>query len=328
VQSAIVNAKLDALLVTSDVNVRYLTGLESGRLIVWRDGVTFWLNPVYNGLAVDAPVKPIASGKELVKGFILSHRFKRVGVDDLPLAAYNAMDKKIRKSLQPSDICENLRKIKDKKELAALTRASKVAASVMRAIEESRVAEMTEFQLAAAIECEIRRLGSERPPFSNGMLCMSGPNSAYPHAPITNRRIREGDLVIIDMGAVCDGYHSDMTRTLMVGDVPKEKFNLVGFVDWLKEEAILRVEQGGKISEIHKYIDDEIKKKGYAFPHLSGHGVGLDIHERPSVGPDEKDVFQNGMVFTIEPGIYTTKYGARSEDTLAIIKGKVKVLTR
>lgn len=319
---------LDALLVLRDENLRYLTGLESGRLLVWESGAKFILNPVYNGLTARAPVRPIAQKKDLVKRIVLSKRFKKVGVDDISLRDYKAMDPKLRRAIRPSEVCEELRKIKSKGEIKLIARASKIAADVTRAVEESQITGVSEFELAAAIECEIRRSGSDSPPFSDGMLCMSGPNSAYPHAPLTNRRIRKGDLVIIDLGAVCDGYHSDMTRTLMVGEVPKQKFNLVGFVDWLKEEAIDRIELGGKISEIHEYINKEIAKKGYKFAHLSGHGVGLEIHEKPSVGPGEKDVFQEGMVFTIEPGIYATKYGARSEDTIALVGKKKRVLTK
>jgi len=319
--------ELDALLVLKDENMRYFTGVESGRLLIWGDGAKFYLNPVYNSLALRSPVQPTEHKKDIVKEFVLSKRFKRVGVDDISLGSYKAMDPKLRKRIRASDICENLRKIKSKGELRLLSRASKIAAETMRAVEESQIIGMSEFALVGAIECEIRSRGSERPPFSNGMLCMSGPNSAYPHAPVTSRRIREGDLVIIDLGAVCEGYHSDMTRTLMAGAVPKEKFNLVGFVDWLKEEAIDRIEVGGKISTIHDYINKEIEKKGYKFAHVSGHGVGLEIHERPSVGPTEKDVFENGMVFTIEPGIYAKRYGTRSEDTIAIVNGKKKVLT-
>jgi Xaa-Pro aminopeptidase len=326
-QSALKGSRLDALLVTGDANVRYFTGVSSGRLLVWKNGAKFFLNEVYFGLAKNSPVAPAKQEKDAVKDLIFAKRFKKVGIDEVTLQGYKSLNPRFRKLLRPSDICGELRKIKSKEELRLLSKAGKIAADVMRMLDESKIEGMSEFELAGLIEYEIRKAGSEVPPFGGGMLCMSGPNSAYPHAPVTGRKIRSGDLLILDFGAVVDGYHSDMTRTLEVGKVSKEKHNLVGFVDWLKDEAIDRVEPGGKISKIHKYIEDEIKKKGYTFYHLSGHGVGLDVHEAPSIGPDEKDVFKSGMVFTIEPGIYTTKFGARSEDTIAIIGKKVKVLT-
>lgn len=318
---------LSALLVTKEENLRYFTGVESGRLLIWRDGAKFWLNPVYNSLAGNSPVAPIESSKDQIKDFVYSKRFKRIGIDGITLQGYNSLDSKFRKFLRQSDICAELRKIKSKEELKLLAKAGKMAAGVMRMLDESKIAGMSEFELAGLIEYEIRKSGSEVPPFGGGMLCMSGSNSAYPHVPVTGRRIRSGDLLILDFGAVAQGYHSDMTRTLEIGKVPKEKHNLAGFVGWLKEEAIDRIEPGRKISDIHKYVEDEIKKKGYKFAHLTGHGIGLEVHERPSIGPEEKDVFRECMVFTIEPGVYAPKYGARSEDTLAIIGKKVKVLT-
>jgi len=319
--------RLDALLVTKDANVRYFTGVESGRLVIWKTGAKFFLNEVYFGLAKNSPVAPTKQKKDLVKELVYSKRFRKVGIDDITLPAYNALELKFRKLLQPSDICIELRKIKSKGELAFLSKAGRIATGVARMIDESRVVNMSEFELAGLIEYEIRKAGSEVPPFGGGMLCMSGPNSAYPHAPVTGRKIKNGDLLILDFGAVVDGYHSDMTRTLEIGKVSKDRHNLNGFVDWLKDEAIDRIEIDGKISEVHDFITKEIKKKGHNFYHLSGHGIGLDVHEAPSVGPDEKDVFQSGMVFTIEPGIYTTKYGARSEDTIALAGKRKKILT-
>ena len=140
-------------------------------------------------------------------------------------------------------------------------------------------------------------------------------------------RFQEGDMLVLDLGAVYKGYHSDMTRTIRVGKVSEDKDKLVRLVQRLKVDAIDMIEVGGKISDIHKWIESEMEKKGFKFAHLSGHGVGLEIHEKPSLGPDGDEVFQNGMVFTVEPGIYTTKYGARSEDTIALVKGKKKILT-
>ena len=317
----------EAMLVTKDENVRYLTGINSGRLLVWRDGAKFFLSEVYFKLAGNSSVKPTPQKKDAIRDLVFSKKFKRVGADDISLPAYNALNPKMKRLIGPSDACQELRKIKSKEELKALSKAGSIASAVMRALDESKVAGMTEFELAGLLEYEVRKRGSEVPPFGGGMLCMSGPNSAYPHALVSGRKIKDGDLLILDFGAVVDGYHSDMTRTLEIGKVAKDRHSINAFMGWLKEEAIDRVELGGKIADIHKYVEDEIKKKGYKFYHLTGHGIGLEVHERPSIGPDEKDVFKEGMVFTIEPGIYTTNYGARSEDTIALIGKKKKILT-
>jgi Xaa-Pro dipeptidase len=316
-----------ALLVNKDENMRYFTGVDSGRLLIWKNGAKFWLNPVYLGLAKRSPLAPTEPKKDCVSDFVVKKGFKKLGLDEISLEAYKSLKPPMKRITMPSNLCDELRKIKDKKELSLLAKAGKIASNAMRAAEESNIIGLSEFELAAALEFDIRAAGSEKPPFSMGMLCLAGPNTAYPHAPPSNRVIREGDLVILDLGAVYKGYNSDMTRTLMAGNVSEEKHSLVAFMDWLKERAIDRIETGVKISEIHNYINEEIEKKGHKFAHLSGHGIGLEIHESPSIGPDEKDVFQEGMAFTIEPGIYTTKYGARSEDSIAIVNGRERILT-
>jgi len=318
---------LNAILVTTDENVRYFTGVDSGRVLIWKDGANFWLNEVYFDRAKDSAVKPEIYEKDCIKKIIFSKKFKKVGIDSISLFGYKGIEPDLRKLLKPSDICDQLRKIKSKEEIKLLERAGEIASNAMALVDETKIIGQSEFELAGMLEYDIRKNESEKPPFGGGLLCLVGENTRFPHAPPSNRRVKYGDLVIIDLGAVYQGYHSDMTRTFKIGNVPNEQEKIANLMDWLKEEAIDRVEIGGKISDIHKYIDEEIKKAGYAFAHLSGHGVGLEIHEKPSLGPDEEDVFQNGMVFTIEPGIYTSSFGARSEDTIALISGKKKILT-
>ena len=319
--------KLDAILINKDENLRYFTGVDSGRLLIWKDGAKFWLNEVYLDRAKNSYLKPAVPKKEEISKFIFKTGFKRVGTDPVTLHDWHAMKPKLRKIIKPTDICENIRKIKEENEIKLLSRAGKIASNAMRVAMESKLIGMTEFEVSAMVEYEIRKNGSERAPFNQGILCLSGPNTRFPHAPTSARKLRGRDLLILDIGAVYQGYFSDMTRTLEIGKVSEDRHNLVGFMDLLKEEAIDRVELGGKISEIHEYIEKEIETKGYKFAHLAGHGVGLEIHEKPSIGPSEEDVFQDGMVFTIEPGIYHKHYGARSEDTIALTDNKKRILT-
>jgi len=207
-----------------------------------------------------------------------------------------------------------------------LEKSARIALLAMRKAESMDPVGMTELELAAEIEYEIRKNGSESTPFGSGIICLSGKNTKYIHAFPSEKKIQDGDLLVLDMGAVYNGYNSDMTRTLEIGGVGKEEREIAEFTKNLKEEALDGIEVGGKISEIHKFIEDKIKKKGHKFYHLSGHGVGLEIHEKPSISPQKLDVFQKGMAFTIEPGIYTKSFGARSEDTI-ILDNKKKVVT-
>jgi Xaa-Pro aminopeptidase len=286
------------------------------------------LNEVYLDRARYSYADAIKYEKDCVKDFIFSKGYKKVGIDSITLSSYKSLQAKFRKLIRPSDICEQARSIKSKKEIGLLAHAGKIAADAMSTVADLDIIGMSEFDLSAEIEYRIRKHGSEKPPFSQGMLCLSGPNTRFPHAPTSDRKIREGDLVILDLGAVYRGYHSDMTRTIEVGEVSQEKLDIRDFMKSLKEEAIEWVELGSKISELHKMIEEAISKKGYKFAHLSGHGVGLEIHEKPSLGPTEEDVFREGMVFTIEPGIYTSSFGARSEDTIALVGKNKKIITQ
>jgi Xaa-Pro aminopeptidase len=319
--------KLDAMLVSKDENLRYFTGVDSGRLLICEAGAKFWLNEVYFDRAKHSPIKPIPYKKDMVKQFILKSGFKSVGIDPMSTHAFRSIDIELRKFLKPVDLVEDLRKIKSKAEIDCLRKSARIASDAMKRAQEWKLAGMDEFKLAAKVEYEIRKSGSEKTPFGGGILCLSGPNTRFPHAPPSNRKIMDGDMVILDIGAVYEGYYSDMTRTLEIGDVGKKKHEIKEFLDDLKMRAIDRVEVGMEVSELHTFIEKEIEKKGYKFAHLSGHGVGLEIHEKPSLSSEEKDVFQEGMVFTIEPGIYTNTFGARSEDTVVLGKDK-EILTQ
>lgn len=319
--------ELDALLVTGDENVRYFTGVDSGRVLITPAESYFWLNEVYFDRARNSYLDPIPIRKDMIKEKIFSLGCKIVGIDSINLEEYRAMDSKLRKLIKPSDVCSQLRKIKSKKEIELLEQAARIASDAISSIKPEEIIGKNEFEVTAGLEYLIRKNGSEQPPFGGGLLCLSGPNTKYPHAPPTDRKIAEGDLLIVDLGAVCCGYHSDMTRTFKIGAVSEEQSELVDMIDDLKGDAIDLVEIGGKIADVHNYINDRIEKAGYSFAHLSGHGVGLNIHERPSLGPSETDVFEEGMVFTIEPGVYKKEYGSRSEDTIALVNGKKKVLT-
>ncbi len=318
----------EAILIRKSENVRYFTGVDSGRLLIWGSGEKFWLKEVYFKRAKDSPIKPIAPEKDGVKKAVEAHNFKRLWVDGMTLAEYKSMESSLRKIIKPSDICEKMREIKSKEEIKAIAKAGKMAARAMEQVFSLDLVGMREYDIAAEVEGRIRELGSERPPFSEGMICASGPNTAYPHVLVSGRRIKYGDLLMLDLGAVYDGYYSDMTRTIAIGRVRGEKRKIMEIVESLKWEAIDRVEAGGSISEIHKYVEGEIERRGYKFFHLLGHGVGLEIHERPSIGPEGEEVFEEGMVFTIEPGIYTRRFGARDEDTIVLSKGKKRILTR
>jgi Xaa-Pro aminopeptidase len=185
-----------------------------------------------------------------------------------------------------------------------------------------------ELDAVAEIEHTIRKLGSETPPFQHGMLLASGKNSADIHAHASRQKIKKG-LVVVDLGGRVNGYYSDMTRTIPVGKISKKEKELTEFTRNLELEAVDRIQPGMKACEIHHFIESRLKKKRFNFYHSAGHGVGLDVHEKPALGPESKDILQENMVFTVEPGIYIpNKYGIRFEDMVLLTKKGCKTLTR
>jgi len=187
---------------------------------------------------------------------------------------------------------------------------------------------MREIDIAAEIEYEIRRAGSETPPFGEGMLLASGQNSADIHAHSRQNLITRNSVVVVDLGAKYSGYYSDMTRTILTGELNSSDKNLLEFVRNLEHECIDRLYEGMPATELYEFAEKKIKGRGFKFYHSLGHGVGLDVHELPNIGPESEDVLKSGMVFTIEPGIYIPKkFGIRFEDMVLLKKNGIDILT-
>ncbi len=225
------------------------------------------------------------------------------------------------------EIVLELRKIKSREEVALLRKSAKIAARGMRCAAELIAAGRSELEIAAEAEYEMRRAGSEGTPFP--MIVASGRNSWLPHASATRRQLRRGDLIVIDLGAKHEGYCSDMTRTFAISPL-KKQLALIELVGRAQKAAIGRVCDGVKTSDVDKAARGIISRAGYAkfSPHGTGHGVGMEIHEPPGLSPDSKDILREGMVITIEPGIYVPLLGgARWEDMVLVTKKGCKSLT-
>jgi Xaa-Pro aminopeptidase len=188
-----------------------------------------------------------------------------------------------------------------------------------------------ERSIALRLEEKLKKKGCRYIPFD--VIVASGPNSAMPHAKPTERKLRNGDLVIIDWGGEADGYFSDMTRTLLIdkgNDINKKK-EIYHIVLEANKRALSLVSPGTKSKEIDSSARNFIKKSGYGefFGHGTGHGVGLQIHELPQITWNRREIMKENMVFTIEPGIYLPGVGGvRIEDMVIVKPDGSKVLTR
>ncbi len=231
--------------------------------------------------------------------------------------------------LVSTDVLRRVRTVKSAYEIEQLKKAAEIARLGMEEAYQVIHGGVREIDAVAEIEAQIRKLGSEEPPFGGGALLSSGKNSANIHALSGNKKIKKNSLVVVDLGAKINGYYSDMTRTIKLGKLKKRDEKIFDFVRELELRAIGRVKEGMKAKEIHDFVEKEIQKRGYKFYHNTGHGIGLEVHELPNLGPDSEDVIQEGMVFTIEPGIYLPgKFGVRFEDTILLRNGKVEILTK
>ncbi|MFH1788613.1 MAG: Xaa-Pro peptidase family protein [Candidatus Altiarchaeota archaeon] len=333
VQGVLSDKGIDWLTVSGEKNMRYLFGVETGRGVISAGSSTLWVRGVYEGVYERFFEKAPYRVRTYRPGAIESY-FKRVkpdvvGFEDVSYSTLKHLKKKLGvKRARIVDVVETLRMIKSPYELRLLRQSARMAKKGMETAFKAVREGVPELYAVAEIEAAIRREGSESPPFESGMICAAGVHGADIHAHPSKRRIKRG-LVVVDLGARYRGYHSDMTRTLPVGRLTKKEKEVSEAVENIKDEVIDSLTVGGKIADVHGLADEKIKSLGYEFHHLIGHGVGLEIHEKPSISPESKLVLKEGMVFTIEPGIYLPgRFGARFEDTIHLAKNGPVNLTR
>ncbi|PKM92626.1 MAG: hypothetical protein CVU80_02385 [Elusimicrobia bacterium HGW-Elusimicrobia-4] len=227
-----------------------------------------------------------------------------------------------------SGFVEDLRLIKDQSEIEKIKTACKISQKAIEHSEKKLKIGITEKELADELEYFLRRNGAEKSAFD--IIVASGKNAADPHHKPTNRKIQKNDIVIIDLGCVCEGYNSDLTRTFFLGKINKYAENVFEIVKEAQKKAISVIKDGATCKEVDFAARNFINKNGFGkyFVHGTGHGVGIDIHEEPSVSAKSKMVLKAGMVVTVEPGIYIPdRFGVRIEDTVLVTKSGCEVLT-
>lgn len=334
----ILNAKgFDALLVTNMKNVRYLSGFtgSSGFLLVLPKRIIFATDFRYQEQAareVRAAEIIIERGKRII---LIRSLIKKLGIQKLGFefsASYAMFDQLQSCGAVPTplkDAVEKLRAVKDADEIAIIQRAVLRAEAAYRTVRPRIRAGVREVEIARRLDEALRKQGCRHAAFE--IIVAAGPNSSMPHARPTERKIAAGDLVIVDWGGEADGYYSDMTRTVLVpGEIHPKKREIYSIVNHAREKAIKAVEIGKKTQDIDAVARTHIRNAGYGdhFGHSLGHGIGLDVHEYPYVSWTRGQRVRDGMLFTIEPGIYLPGLGGvRIEDVLLVRDGSVSILT-
>lgn len=330
-------APLEALVVTSLTNIRYLSGFagSAGVLFVLGTGNVLVTDGRYAeqsvaqiaaaGADVDVEVAPAARQAEVCADLVRAAGPARVGLEaaHVSWARQQAMATTWfpERELVPTvGLVEGLRRAKDVGELARVARAAAIADRALASVSDLLAERPTESAFGLALDTEMRRLGAAGPSFET--IVASGPNAAMPHHRPTGRRIEAGEPVVLDFGALCDGYCSDITRTVWVGELADPELRAVlRVVSEAQAAGVAAVAAGVACAEIDRTCREVIRSAGWGeqFVHGTGHGVGLDIHEAPSVAATSTDTLAVGQVVTVEPGVYLPgRGGVRIEDTVAV----------
>ncbi|MCL2088917.1 MAG: aminopeptidase P family protein [Oscillospiraceae bacterium] len=227
-----------------------------------------------------------------------------------------------------SGIISDMRSVKSGAEIDRIKAAQSITDAAFEHMLEYLRTGLTELEVALEIERFIRKSGG-LPAFD--IIAVSGENSSLPHGTPGERVIQKGDLLTIDFGACLDGYNSDMTRTVAFGEIDGQKRRLYDTVLAAQELAVESVREGVLAKDADKTARDYIENSGYkdCFGHGLGHGIGLEVHENPFLSQKHKNALKEGMVVTIEPGIYMAgKYGVRIEDMVVVGKNGAENLTK
>ena len=233
---------------------------------------------------------------------------------------------KINCLVETDNMIEKQRMIKDEEELENIRTACKITDECFEHIIKYIKPGMTEKQIAREIDDYYYR-NSEGLAFET--IVASGENSSKPHAIPTERKIQDIDVITIDMGCKVNGYCSDMTRTIFVGDIPEYVKPVYDLVLKNQEQVLKDLKENSNTKLIAKMVDNDFRLNNYDFIHALGHGVGLDIHEGPIISINSENLLRENMVVTNEPGIYIAgRFGVRIEDTVLIGKGACEALTK
>jgi Xaa-Pro aminopeptidase len=338
-------AECDALLVTSLANVRYLTGFSGSAALVavMGDEVLFVTDGRYTEQSHDELARAgvearievgatAAAQREIVAGRLAGIRALGLEAEHVTWARQRSFagewfpDARL---LPTQGLVEGLRLAKDEGEVARIEAACALADAALAAVRGRLAERPTEAEVALELEWQMRRLGADGISFDT--IVASGPNGARPHHRAGDRRIQDGDLVVIDFGALVDGYHSDMTRTLMVGEPSATQARMWEVVRESQAAGVAAVRAGAEVKEVDEACRSVIRDAGWAdaFVHSTGHGVGLDIHEAPRVATTSDATLAPGHVVTVEPGVYLAEHGGvRIEDTVVVTPDGCRTLTR
>lgn len=321
---------IDALLVTSESNITYLSGFtgDSSRLLIANQScylitdpryteqaknechkniiVFEWINDMrYNSLTYDFLVK-LLQIKNI--GFVSNH---------ITFQEYSEINSN---KVPTRNVVEQIRLIKSKDEIKNLRKASQISDKALENTLSSIKEGVTEIDIVAELEYNLKKCGADNLSFET--MVLSGKRTSLLHGKPNKKRIEKGDLILFDFGALYNGYHADISRSFVLGQANNQQREIYDCINKAGKLAINSIKEGVEGKEITEMVRKQIPSEylEYYYPGI-GHGVGLDIHENPFIKDDASFTFKSGMVITMEPGIYIPEWGGlRIEDTLLVTK--------
>ncbi len=325
-----------AALVTSETNIRYLTGFANSEgVMLVSEKESFLIVDFRYGEAASKQVRCCETVVYDSMSATLKDLLSRTHTEEVLIEAesmtvhrastfrriFSECGCKMISTNELDILLSNLRMIKSRTELERISIAQKITEEAFTELLDSVRVGAKESDLALELEFLMRKKGASGVSFD--LITITGKKTSMPHGVPGGCRIRSGDFVTFDIGAIYDGYHSDMTRTLAVGNVSDEQREIYSIVLKAQTAALSKVRPGVKASDIDKAARDIITEHGLGeyFKHSTGHGVGLMIHEQPFVSAKSATILSSGMVITVEPGIYLPdKFGVRIEDMAVVTK--------
>ena len=336
-RNKLLSLNLQGMIITNPINIKYLTNIKAeGTLLVTRKENIFitdgrYIEDVHNTLTLfDEIVVYDVRGltRDDFENFFMF--CENVGFEEnyVTYAKYKEyMHKyKINCLVETENMIEKQRMIKDEEEIENIRRACKITDECFEHIVNFIKPGMTEKQIAREID-DYYYKNAEGTSFDT--IVASGENSSKPHAVPTDRQIQDIDIITIDMGCKVNGYCSDMTRTIFVGMVPEGIKPVYELILKNQEQVLRDIHDGSETKMIAKMVDNDFRLNNHDLIHALGHGVGLEIHESPTIGINSESILKENMVVTNEPGIYIAgRFGIRIEDTVLIGKGACEALTK
>lgn len=320
-------------------NVFYLTGFWGEAIAICIENGTKLVAPKLEysraeKASIDCEVIPTERGSELLSTFVSQLKGGKACTDCSDYSTVESVRKLGANIIVDTEPFFQTRRIKDESEIKIIAKASRILDRLYEICTEEIKAGLSERDLQAKLIYEAMKMGANPPSYKstlNPLIIAGGPNGALPHAEVTGRKFRKGDMIVVDLTLRHAGYIADATRTFALGSATAEMKKVYNIVQESQKAGLDAARAGETCGEADATCRDLIRERGYEkqFIHSTGHGIGLDVHEPPWLRMKNGEKLKPNMAVTVEPGIYLeNKFGVRIEDSIIVTNGRPKVLNK